>query len=108
MNRILYLIGFGYIALCASLVVRAVLPGDANVRPAGPVRADPPPAPQPAVPPELAQHRGGAEWFAINKPYCNPVEVDVRMRYSPPPRGREGAGYSAACFALAGKIDRAR
>jgi hypothetical protein len=42
------------------------------------------------------------------KPYCNQVEVDVRTRYSPPPNTSEGAGYAAACFALAGKIERAR
>jgi hypothetical protein len=42
------------------------------------------------------------------KQYCNPVEVDVRVRYSPPPATSDGAGYAAACFALAGKIDRAR
>jgi hypothetical protein len=42
------------------------------------------------------------------KPYCNPVEVEVRSRYTPPPNTGEGAGYSAACFALAGKIERAR
>jgi hypothetical protein len=42
------------------------------------------------------------------KPYCNPVEVEVRERFKPAPRTVQGAGFSAACFALAGKIDRAR
>jgi hypothetical protein len=42
------------------------------------------------------------------KPYCNAVEVEVRTRYTPPPATTEGAGYHAACFGLAGKIDRAR
>jgi hypothetical protein len=36
------------------------------------------------------------------------VEVAVQQQYLPPPAGTEGAGYSAACYALAGKIDRAR
>jgi hypothetical protein len=42
------------------------------------------------------------------KPYCNTLEVETRTQQSPPPAGRDGAGYKAACFALAGKIDRAR
>ena len=42
------------------------------------------------------------------KPYCNAVEVEVRQQQSPPPATLNGAGYSAACYALAGKIDRAR
>jgi tetratricopeptide (TPR) repeat protein len=42
------------------------------------------------------------------KPFCNAVEVDVRQQQLPPPPGAEGAGYSAACYALAGKIERAR
>jgi hypothetical protein len=42
------------------------------------------------------------------KTFCNPVEVEVRVRYSPAPATSEGAGYAAACFAVAGKMDRAR
>jgi hypothetical protein len=34
--------------------------------------------------------------------------VDVRIRYSPAPTTAQGSGFAAACFALAGKIDRAR
>jgi hypothetical protein len=61
-----------------------------------------PPAPPPAF--------GGAagEWFAQVKPFCNAVEVEVRQQQLPAPRTVEGSGYSAACYALAGKIDRAR
>jgi hypothetical protein len=65
-----------------------------------PVHATPMPAP--------AAGTSGEQWFAGIKQYCNSVEVDVRMRYTPPPSTSEGAGYAAACFALAGKIDRAR
>jgi hypothetical protein len=50
----------------------------------------------------------GAQWFAATKSYCNQVEVDVRARNSPPPATSDGAAYAAACFALAGKIVRAR
>ena len=50
----------------------------------------------------------GAQWFASSKPYCNPVEVEMRLAEVPPPHTSEGAAYSAACLALAGQIDRAR
>jgi tetratricopeptide (TPR) repeat protein len=65
-------------------------------------RGGEPPAPPPAF--------GGAagEWFAQVKPFCNAVEVEVRQQQLPAPQTVEGAGYSAACYALAGKIDRAR
>jgi thioredoxin-like negative regulator of GroEL len=36
------------------------------------------------------------------------VEVEAWHQWSPPPSTDQGAGYSAACYALAGKIDRAR
>jgi hypothetical protein len=42
------------------------------------------------------------------KPFCNAVEVEVQQQYRPAPEGVQGSGYSAACFALAGKIERAR
>jgi hypothetical protein len=47
-------------------------------------------------------------WFQGMKPYCNPVEVETQHRWNPPPEGMEGTAYSAACYALAGKVDRAR
>jgi hypothetical protein len=102
MNRTLYLIGFGYIALCVSLVVRAVTGRSESI--SGPLVevSPPPPAPEPPQP------TGAAKWFAEMKPYCNPVEVEVRTRFTPMPNTRDGAGYAAACFALAGKMDRAR
>jgi hypothetical protein len=50
----------------------------------------------------------GPEWFQRMKPFCNPVEVETQARFVPPPPGFEGAAYGAGCFALAGKIDRAR
>jgi hypothetical protein len=42
------------------------------------------------------------------KPYCNAVEAVVMQRRNPAPSGVEGAGFSAACFALAGRTDDAR
>jgi hypothetical protein len=57
----------------------------------------------------MAPFSGAAgEWFARVKPFCNAVEVEVRQQQVPAPATVEGAGYSAACYALAGKIDRAR
>jgi tetratricopeptide (TPR) repeat protein len=49
----------------------------------------------------------GNDWFRQIKPYCNPVEAAVMIRRSPPPQDREGWGYAAACYALAGKIGEA-
>ena len=91
MTRALYAAGWGYVALCGLVLFRA------PVAPAG--------APHPAG----APFRGAtADWFAEVKPFCNAVEVEVRQQYRPAPGGVQGAGYSAACYALAGKIDRAR
>jgi hypothetical protein len=95
MNRALYAAGWGYVALCGLVLVTrpSALP---------PRGSGEPPAP-------VAPFRGAAgEWFAQIKPFCNAVEVEVRQQYAPAPTTVEGAGYSAACYALAGKIDRAR
>jgi hypothetical protein len=95
MNRALYAAGWGYVALCG-----VVLATRAGPVPAG--RGGEPVSP-------VAPFRGEAgEWFAKVKPFCNAVEVEVRQKYVPPPATVDGAGYSAACYALAGKIDRAR
>ena len=95
MHRPLYVAGWGYVALCGLVVA---------------THADP------ATPSRTRTRRvatgafGGAagEWFAQVKPFCNAVEVEVRQQQLPSPGGVEGAGYSAACYALAGKIERAR
>jgi len=100
MNRVLYLAGFAYIGLCATLIVRAMR----ERQPSHPmVQVSPPP-----VPPAPPSGSAAEQWFAGIKQYCNPVEVDVQTRYTPPPTTSDGAGYLAACFALAGKIERAR
>jgi len=94
-NRALYAAGWGYVAICGLVLIAR--PGAAPV-----VRGGEPPAP-------AAVFRGAAgEWFAQVKPFCNAVEVEVRQQQMPAPKTVEGAGYSAACYALAGKIDRAR
>jgi hypothetical protein len=102
MNRFLYFAAFAYIALCGAIVARKVVGNSGpRIRTVDTVVAVAPAPPSGAT-------TSGAQWFAAMKPYCNQVEVDVRERYSPPPGTSEGAGYAAACFALAGKIDRAR
>jgi hypothetical protein len=40
--------------------------------------------------------------------HCNSVEVQAIQQQSPPPNTTAGAGYHAACFTLAGRIDDAR
>ena len=98
MNRPLYALGWSYVALCGLLLAIA------RLRPA------PAPAPQGGDPPRPpAPFQGeGAQWFAAVKPFCNAVEVGVRQQNTPPPSTVDGAGYSAACYALAGKIDDAK
>jgi hypothetical protein len=49
-----------------------------------------------------------AGWFGQARAHCNPVEVETRMRMEPPPATPEGAMHEAACYALAGRIERAR
>ena len=56
--------------------------------------------PQPAT--------SGASWFQAAKPYCNSLEVETRLQSVPPPAVEGAAGWMAACYALAGKIDAAR
>ncbi len=47
-------------------------------------------------------------WFLSMRQYCNPVEVETRMRWQPAPETPEGDMHRAACYALAGRIDQAR
>lgn len=87
MHRPLYLIAAGYLAI------------------SGVALWSPRRATAPAVP------RGAgdaASWFAAVRPFCNAVEVEIVVAARPAPAGTDGAGFRAACFALAGKIDSAR
>jgi tetratricopeptide (TPR) repeat protein len=93
MHRVIYAAGWGYLALCGLVLAKS--------RTSAPRSGEPRPSP--------ASYGGAAgEWFAHVTPFCNAVEVEVRQQQLPAPSGVEGAGYSAACYALAGKIDRAR
>lgn len=97
MHRPLMLAGIGYLAVCAAVAIRHQ-PRPALV-----------PAPAPTGPnPVLGFDGTGEQWFAAIKPYCNAVEAEVTQRQHPAPKTVEGQAYSAACFALGGRIDSAR
>jgi len=96
MHRPLYLAGFGYLAVCATVVLRHQ-------------PRTTPPAPQTAPTPSMVRFDGPADqWFAAIKPFCNAVEVEISQRQHPAPSTVEGQGFSAACYALGGKIAAAR
>ena len=69
-----------------------------------PVVVDPEPAPVVVV---RTTDDAGA-WFQSIRQFCNPVEVETRMRWQPAPETPEGDMHRAACYALAGRIERAR
>ena len=93
MHRPLYLLGFGYLAICGAVVLR-----HRTVPLSAPAHG--------SVTPSFGGSAG--EWFAAIKPYCNAVEVELAQRQHPAPSPLEGHGLSAACYALGGKIDLAR
>jgi hypothetical protein len=96
MHRAFYLAGWGWVLIASTLVYRANRP---DLYPPGePVFRTP------GAPPGSE----AARWFAAVKPYCNALEVELRVARDPAPAGWDGAGYRAACFAVAGRIDRAR
>ena len=97
MPRLYRLIGWGYVALCVGLILAAR--GGASARVSF---TEDPPAPT------VAATTDAAQWFRRVKPYCNSVEVTTLQQSAPAPATTEGAGYKAACFALAGRIDDAR
>ena len=94
MHRTLYLVGAGYLAICAAVVMRPAR--------AAPVSSAEPPAP-------AVNFEGNAQqWYTAIKPYCNQVEVVLAQRQHPAPSSLDGQGLSAACYALGGKLDLAR
>ena len=90
--RILYLTGWGYVAIAAALLYRATHP--ATYTPIDDVT--------------FAAGTPGQRWFQTVKPQCNALEVELTMQRNPAPEGFEGSGYAAACFALANKLTRAQ
>jgi hypothetical protein len=92
MSRSYYILGWGYVLACCWLMAGARTSSSRSGE--SPVYA--PPA------------SDAVQWFRRAKPYCNSVEVQTMQRQSPPPNTVDGAGYQAACDALAGHIDDAR
>jgi tetratricopeptide (TPR) repeat protein len=93
--RLLYLVGITYIAVSVYALIRGPVPA-----------ADPVSVTSFFVAGDPTED--GAVWFSQVRPYCNTLEVETVHRQTPPPTSRGGAGYSAACWALAGRIEEAR
>jgi len=91
--RRLYLYGLAFVTIAVLMVLRGSSAGHTYSHPAVAV---------------FTVQGEAAPWFAQIKPFCNPVEVETRLRWNPPPKGMQGRAYSAACYALAGKVDQAR
>lgn len=100
MSRLHY---YAAIVLLAASLFSLLAPGFAPSR--GPEVAL---LPVPVVASGTAPLPGAQGWFQSIKPFCNTVEADVALRNNPAPAGQEGVGYTAACLALAGRIDAAR
>lgn len=98
MYRALYLAGAGYLAICGAIVLRHRFPPkpDYSFIPTDPAAT------------RYGFSAAGYGWWVRSKAHCNAVEVELMHRRSPPPQTFDGQGYSAACYALAGKIDSAR
>ncbi|MEX2284464.1 MAG: hypothetical protein WEE89_18385 [Gemmatimonadota bacterium] len=98
--KLLYAAGWTYVVLALAITYRAtrtdaMMPPEPAYAPVLPVPAAPL-APAPAV-----------SWYDRIRPHCNPVEVEVAIRSNPVPDNFTGQASAAACYALAGKIERA-
>ena len=91
------LLGWGYVAACTVIALEFAPP---SVPPAAPAARPTTVTPSSANDPDA--------WFRRVKPYCNSVEIAVLQRGDAPPSGARGAGFHAACFAIAGRTDDAR
>ena len=96
MLRLYYLAGLAFLTLSIAAVASRSQPGRAGRHEL------PMPSGRPATDPE------GAAWFQTVKPFCNALEVESAYTQLPAPASVEGQGYAAACFAIAGRVDRAR
>ena len=104
MLRAYFVVGLVYVAFCVATIASRALTRPAPVMPApAPVRAS-----HADVTATVAPPPSGAGWFQRVKPFCNAVEVETEQRSDPAPSGDDGAAYSAACYALGGKIAHAQ
>jgi hypothetical protein len=60
------------------------------------------------VAPVAANSEDAGAWFQSVRQFCNPVDVETRLRWQPAPATEDGVVREAACYALAGKIALAR
>ena len=96
MPRLYQLLGWSYVGLCLfAMSARETFAEDPPNTAAG----------APMTGGVLASEE---EWFRRVRPYCNTVEIGVVQRQTPAPATVRGAGFAAACYALAGNIDEAR
>jgi hypothetical protein len=76
------------------------------------LQKDEPPPPPPVVrapdPEPVRKETDPAAWFAGIRARCTPAEVTLATDLNRPPPGVQGVGYEAACFALAGRVPKAR
>jgi hypothetical protein len=84
----------------------APAPSPAPVPKPAPSHAPVPVVSDVVLPPELASTEG-AKWYMRVRSRCNSVEVDSLLEQDPPPHGKDGEGFAAACLMLAGKRDAA-
>jgi hypothetical protein len=87
--RTLYVAGWSYVAITAAILYRS---GQPVIEPA---------------PHQTPLQVANGSWFDGVRARCNPVEVEVTIASNPPPSDWENQAYAAACYALAGKIERA-
>src|SRR5688500_14779603 len=96
----LYAAGWTYVVVALAITYRATRTDASPPEPYAPVSsastAPLQPAPVQAV-----------SWYDRIRPHCNPVEVEVAIRSNPVPDNFMGQASAAACYALAGKIERA-
>ena len=94
MKRPFYILGWVYVAACCWLLMAHARMRSRAAAGGSSVYAAP--------------TSDAVQWFRRIKPYCNSVEVQTVQQQSPPRNTAAGAGYHAACYALAGRIDDAR
>lgn len=96
---------FAFTGLTATLVMEFDADRRVFIGP-DPVLVDPGPIDVgPAVPVDPVS---AVQWFEQFRGFCNPVDVETRLRWQPAPENEDGLMYQAACLALAGKVDLAR
>ncbi len=92
--KLLYAAGWTYVVLALAITYRSTRM-DLTMPPESAYAPAPPTAGQPL------------SWYDRIRPHCNPVEIDVAIRGNPVPSNFSGQAGAAACYALAGKIERA-